>query len=81
MRYTVHMPQVRTQIYLTEAQRKKLSVRGQREGKALAELVREALDRDLKDEPEDPRAVLASTFGACPRLRAIPWTEWGRGYG
>ena len=40
----------RTQIYLTADQRKHLDELGRREGKTLAQLIREAVDRYLEQE-------------------------------
>lgn len=48
----------RTQVYLTTEQRERLSTRGKRLGKTMADLIREAIDRyvvlaDGKDEDAD----------------------------
>ncbi len=71
----------RTQIYLTNEQRKKLDVRGRREDKTLAQLIREAVDRYLESEVGDPDEVLEATFGALPDLKVPDRGEWDRGYG
>jgi predicted DNA-binding protein len=71
----------RTQIYLTREQRKKLDIRGQREDKTLAQLIREAVDRYLESEVGDPDEVLDATFGALPNLKVPNRDEWDRGYG
>jgi len=75
------MSATRTQIYLTAEQRKKLDVRGRREDKTLAQLIREAVDQYLENEIGDPDEALAATFGALPDLRVPDRSEWDRGYG
>ncbi len=75
------MSATRTQIYLTAEQRKKLDVRGRREDKTLAQLIREAVDQYLENEVGDPDVVLEATFGAVPDLRVPDRREWDRGYG
>lgn len=52
-----------------------------REGKTLAELVREALDDYLAQKTQDPEAVFAATFGTIPDLEVPSRDEWDRGYG
>jgi hypothetical protein len=75
------MSATRTQIYLTQEQRKKLDIRGRREDKTLAQLIREAVDRYLENEVGEPDAVLEATFGALPDLEIPSRDEWDRGYG
>jgi hypothetical protein len=75
------MSSIRTQVYLTRDQRKKLDARGGREGKTLARLIREAVDHYLEEEPADTQAALRSTFGSLPDLEVPPREEWDRGYG
>lgn len=67
---------VRTQIYLTPDQRKRLGERAEREGKTMAEVIREAVDRHL--ERESFRAILDRTFGALPDLEVPPRSESDR---
>lgn len=72
---------VRTQIYLTEEQRARLAERGRRDGLAMAELIREAVDTYLASEND-----LEATFGAAPGIRKeIPsraeWKDRGRTVG
>lgn len=83
MLYTMlYMSTVRTQIYLTKEQRRRLDARGKRESKSLAALVREALDAYLVERrPEDIQAVLDATFGSMPDLVVPSRDEWDRGYG
>lgn len=78
----LYMSTVRTQIYLTKEQRRRLDARGKRESKSLAALVREALDAYLVERrPEDIQAVLDATFGSMPDLVVPSRDEWDRGYG
>jgi predicted DNA-binding protein len=75
------MASTRTQIYLTSEQRLKLDAKSKREDKTLAQLIREAVDRYLDDEPTDAHRALAATFGAAPDLEVPSRKEWDRGYG
>jgi predicted DNA-binding protein len=74
----LYMSATRTQIYLTSAQRARLDALGHREGKALAELVREAVDEYLEHTLPDPRGALEATFGALPDLEVPSRDEWDR---
>jgi Ribbon-helix-helix protein, copG family len=73
------MSATRTQVYLTAEQRAKIEAVRAREGKTLAEVVREALDAYLTDEPADPNEVLKATFGSLPELEVPSRDEWDRG--
>jgi hypothetical protein len=73
------MPATRTQIYLTEEQRRRLDALAEAEGVTMAEIVRRALDAYLDEESPDPRPALAATFGADPRAAAPSRDEWDRG--
>jgi predicted DNA-binding protein len=73
------MSAVRTQVYLTEEQRRRIDAIGDAKGESLAEIVRKALDRYLDEEFEDIDAALAATFGADPEARAPDREEWQRG--
>lgn len=75
------MSATRTQVYFTEQQRRALDELAEREGKTLAELVREAVDAYLAQAPGDPEAILDQTFGSIPDLRVPARSEWDRGYG
>lgn len=75
----LYMAATRTQIYLTARQRERLDALGHREGKALAEMVREAVDEYLAHTPTDPRAALDETFGSLPNLDVPSRDEWDRG--
>jgi hypothetical protein len=78
MLYTaLDMAATRTQIYLTLEQRTRLDALGEQEGKGLAELIREAVDRYLAERP-DPAAALEQTFGSLPDLAVPDRREWER---
>jgi len=55
----------RTQIYLTDEQRRRIDELGAAEGVTMAEIIRRALDGYLDDQAE-AEPVLAATFGAVP---------------
>ncbi len=75
------MSATRTQVYFTKQQRQALDDLAEREGKTLAELVREAVDGYLARTPGDPEAILDQTFGSIPDLRVPARSESDRGYG
>ncbi len=75
------MSATRTQVYFTEQQRQALDELAEREGKTLAEIVREAVDAYVALAPGEPEAVLEQTFGAIPGLHTPTRSEWDRGYG
>ena len=72
------MPSTRTQIYLTEDQRRRLDVRGRRTGAPLARMIREAVDTYLADDEPDVRAALEDSFGSLPDLEVPSREEWDR---
>lgn len=72
------MPATRTQIYLTEDQRRQLDARGRREQRTLAAMIREAVDEYLIEET-DAQAALDETFGSLPGLEVPSRDEWDRG--
>lgn len=74
----LYMAARRTQIYLTQEQRRRLDERRRRERRPMAELVREALDAYLAGGGSDPVQALDSTFGALPRLNVPSRDEWDR---
>ena len=76
---TLYMPALRTQIYLTAEQRKKLAALQRRDGRSLAEHVRAALDAYLTAEAPDLESALDETFGAVPGLTAPSRDAWDRG--
>lgn len=78
--YTLlYMPSTRTQVYLTDEQRRRLDTRSRREGRSLAHLIREAVDEYLRDETPDAEASLDATFGTLPDLEVPSRDEWDRG--
>lgn len=72
------MSATRTQIYLTEEQRRRIDEVAKAHGVTMAEIVRRALDAYLAGEV-DPSAVLAATFGAVPDASVPSRDEWDRG--
>jgi predicted DNA-binding protein len=72
------MASTRTQIYLTDDQRKRLDLRGRRTGAPLARMIREAVDSYLADDEPDVQAALDETFGSIPELEVPPRSEWDR---
>jgi len=72
------MPATRTQVYLTEAQRRGVDEIAAGEGVTLAEVVRRAVDRYLETELPDPEDALAVTFGADPDASVPSRDEWDR---
>ena len=67
----------RTQIYLTDEQRARLSERAKATGRPVSELVRDAIDVLLAEDDD-----LDATFGAAPGIRSrVPsrdeWEERG----
>jgi predicted transcriptional regulator len=71
------MSATRTQVYLTDDQRRKIDEIARAEGVTLAEVVRRALDAYLGAE-RDIAAALAGTFGADPDAAAPSRDEWDR---
>lgn len=72
------MSATRTQIYLTEEQRRRLDERCRLHGVTLAEAVREAVDRYLADAGAAADQALADTFGKAPHLEVPTRDEWDR---
>ncbi len=71
------MAATRTQVYLTEDQRRMIDDIAKAEGITLAEVVRRALDAYLNTD-RDAAVALAATFGAEPDARAPDRDEWDR---
>lgn len=67
---------LRTQIYLTEEQRRRLDEIGRREHRSLAALIREAVDMFVSEIAPDPEAALEDTFGSMPGLEVPKRAEW-----
>ena len=72
------MAATRTQIYLTERQRRRLEQRQRREGKSMAAVIREAIDAYLTDPPVDLDRALDETFGTLPELAVASRAEWSK---
>jgi predicted DNA-binding protein len=76
------MSATRTQVYLTEAQRTRIDALRAQDGRTMAQIVREALDRYLEEEETpDLQTVLDATFGSRPDFEVPSRDEWDRGYG
>jgi hypothetical protein len=71
------MAATRTQVYLTEDQRRMIDDIAKSEGITLAEVVRRALDSYLNAE-RDATVALAATFGVDPEARRPNRDEWDR---
>ena len=72
------MSATRTQIYLTDEQRRRIDQVAKARGVTMAEIVRRALDAYLPEDV-DPSAMLAATFGAVPDASVPSRDEWDRG--
>ena len=72
------MSATRTQIYLTEEQRRRVDQLADAEGVAMAEIVRRALDLYLNHDI-DATTALTETFGADPDAAVPSRDEWRRG--
>ncbi|MFQ5524526.1 MAG: CopG family transcriptional regulator [Acidimicrobiia bacterium] len=68
----------RTQIYLTEEQRRRIDELAKAEGVTMAEIIRRAVDGYLDDQA-DPEPALAATFGAEPGASVPSRDDWDRG--
>lgn len=75
----LYMPSLRTQIYLTSDQRRRLDMRGRRSGAPMARMIREAVDAYLIEDRPDTDAALDETFGTLPDLELPSRDEWERG--
>lgn len=73
------MAATRTQIYLTDDQRRRLDAKGRLTGAPLARMIRDAVDVYLADDESDPDAALDETFGTLPDLELPSRDEWERG--
>jgi predicted DNA-binding protein len=72
------MSATRTQIYLTDEQRRRIDEVAAVEGVTMAEIVRRALDAYLAAQ-NDAAAALSATFGADPDAAPPSRDEWDRG--
>ena len=72
------MSATRTQVYLTDEQRRRIDLAAEADGITMAEVIRRAVDEYLDGEI-DPTAALASTFGAEPSATMPSRDDWRRG--
>ena len=72
------MSSKRTQLYLTEEQRRRLDAMGRHKGRKMGEMVRDAVDAYLADAGTDFESALRSTFGSMPDLEVAVRDEWDR---
>lgn len=72
------MSTTRTQVYLTEEQRRRIDQAAAVEGVTMAEVIRRAVDDYLGDEA-DATSALASTFGADVAAVTPSRDGWRRG--
>jgi Ribbon-helix-helix protein, copG family len=70
------MAALRTQIYLTSDQRRRLDAIARAEGRPLAGVIRDAVDEYLDQIAPDPEEALARTFGAAPGFALPSRAEW-----
>jgi hypothetical protein len=79
----------RTQVYLTEDQRRQIEELRARDGRTLAEVIRTALDEYLathgrasaEAERAETQRVFDATFGVVPDFPHPDRGDWDRGYG
>ena len=77
--YSYSMAATRTQIYLTQIQRRRLDEMCRIRGVSLAEVVREAVDRYLVTSGDACAVALDDTFGQAPDIDVPARDEWERG--
>lgn len=71
------MGAIRTQIYLTPEQRKRLDTLRKIHHKTLAQVVREAIDAYIgAPATADAQRILDESFGTLPNLKVPPRSEW-----
>lgn len=68
----------RTQVYLTDDQRRRIDELASAEGVTMAEIIRRAVDGYLSEQA-DPSAALAATFGSAQDFKVPSRDEWTRG--
>lgn len=73
------MSVTRTQVYLSEEQRKQIDAVAESEGVTMAEVIRRALSAYLEVTAPDPLPALAATFGGAPDAMVPSRDEWVRG--
>jgi predicted transcriptional regulator len=67
---------LRTQIYLTADQRRRLDAIARADDKPLAGVIRDAVDEYLEHAGPEAQAALANTFGAAAEFAVPPRDEW-----
>jgi len=77
----LYMAALRTQVYLTKEQRARLDEIRRRDGRPLAEVVREAIDDYLESSAPRVDDAVRETAGALPQLEVPSRDEWDRGRG
>lgn len=83
------MAATRTQVYLTDEQRRQIEELRARDGRTLAEVIRAALDEYLEThgqvarerERAETQRILDETFGIAPDFPYPDRSDWDRGYG
>ena len=65
------MSATRTQVYLTEEQRRQIDALAEAEGVTMAEIVRRALDAYLDEESPDPQLALTATADGLTRQEIV----------
>lgn len=68
----------RTQIYLTDDQRRRIDELAASQGVTMAEIIRRAVGGYLDDQA-DPEPALSATFASGPDFSVPARGEWGRG--
>ena len=76
--YTVLYMSERTQIYLTDEQRRRLGEIAHVQGKSLAHVIREAVAVYIATAPVDAGHALDATFGTAPDMQVPSRDEWER---
>jgi hypothetical protein len=75
----LYMPgATRTQVYLTNEQRKRLDELMRRRGATLAELIREAVDSYLAEAKLDAKGPLERSYGAAADFEIPSRHEWDK---
>jgi hypothetical protein len=69
---------MRTQIYLSEAQRKRLDVLAAQRGTSLAQVIRDAVDAYIAASAPGAEPGPDETFGSLPDLMVPDRSEWDR---
>ena len=72
------MSATRTQVYLTEEQRRRIDEIAHADGVTMAQVIRRALDAYLAEDV-DASAALLATFNADPTAVGPDRGEWDRG--